>query len=210
MKIISSLIIIALFCSQAFSATNKNEIPAVIDGEIIKSKRVGNDYFLNIDDLKKILGWEVKTTSDAISITTRQKDKLAPTSEIKGVITYYFNSNYGTKPDIGANIYLIEGGQSFSPSADTAFMPLGDQIVLADRNSEKRTQYKIISRTVADGSGIFSIKGIKPGKYTAIIKSTHAKGSTFLEIIGKIYITNIELSGSDAIDISHDFGLSSH
>jgi len=30
------------------------------------------------------------------------------TNEISGVVTYYFNDNFGNKPDIGATVYLID------------------------------------------------------------------------------------------------------
>ena len=29
-------------------------------------------------------------------------------SEISGTVTYYFNDNYGDKPDVGAKVFLVD------------------------------------------------------------------------------------------------------
>lgn len=79
--------------------------------------------FKNDTVIFKIQGNKLKfKTSDILSIYF--DEKLAPTDLIKttktneiiparqgsifGVVTYYFNKNYGDKPDVGAEVYIID------------------------------------------------------------------------------------------------------
>jgi len=201
-------IIAAAFCNYLYGAPTNKEIPVVLDGEIIKAKNIGNESYLKINDLKRLLNWNVKIDSGAISITTVKAETTSVPSEIKGVFTYYFNSNYGSKPDAGSRIYLLDGNSVFSPSQDDFFWVTEDTIDLVSKYDDKKTQYKILSKATSDGNGSFSIKGVRPGKYLAIMVSSHSKGRDLLTLKGKIFTQSVEISNGEIIDISHDFGMS--
>jgi len=51
--------------------------------------------------MKKLIFFTILTSSFS----------FAQNAELKGVITYFFNDNFGFKPDVGATIYIIEGDE---------------------------------------------------------------------------------------------------
>jgi hypothetical protein len=53
--------------------------------------------------------------------TVQAPQAAAETGSIRGVITYYFNSNYGSRADVGAEVWLLQG---------TMKMPTRDNILL--------------------------------------------------------------------------------
>lgn len=53
------------------------------------------------------LFFDEKVAPNSISTLDNSKNNKE-SAKISGVVTYYFNSNYGDKPDIGAEIYIVD------------------------------------------------------------------------------------------------------
>jgi hypothetical protein len=138
-----------------------------------------------------------------------------PDGKLSGVITYYFNDNYGDKPDVGAEIYIIER-DSASISNISMFEVLKSELLLQEaKNRLNRAKgldnairidtalvrhYETVcdsalqevfvferqaKKYVADGTGAYSAN-LKPGKYYVLIKSSHSTSVNIVEISGQI------------------------
>ena len=53
-----------------------------------------------------------KAITNDLNKTTTNETKSTQEGRIFGVVTYYFNANYGYKPDVGAGIYVIDSVKS--------------------------------------------------------------------------------------------------
>ncbi len=111
----------------------------------------------------------------------------AQVGKIKGIVTYYFNNNYGDKADVGANILLFQGDVSIpadsvvfldkekisvtSAEAFKAFVAAQKQDAAAKPESLKLVA---IDQTTVDANGNFSFDEVPPGHYTVVIKSSHS------------------------------------
>jgi hypothetical protein len=76
-----------------------------LDGALIKADSLkilfvfkGNRLSFEIDDLEAIY------FSDKVLLTSGQE---SADCYISGVVTYYFNENYGYKPDVGAEVFVV-------------------------------------------------------------------------------------------------------
>lgn len=79
--------------------TINGTVTSLLNG-VLKVTFKGNVVNIKQSDLKSI---------DFVKDDTKQLAATKTTSnsgELKGVITYYFNKNYGDKPDVGARIYV--------------------------------------------------------------------------------------------------------
>lgn len=130
------------------------------------------------------------------------------TGHIRGTLTYYFNSNYGSRPDVGSQIWLMRGYIEISSGA--FFFGYPDQIVV------DKARYCSVAHTIADGNGVFELGEVQPGDYTLLIQSNHTKGTpgfgtaavTMRDIGGRVVTFPISLSPGQTIDKSWDFGVS--
>ena len=73
----------------------EGEIKSLVNG-VFTVKFKGNNITLKLSDIESII--MDKKASSNTSVNAK--------AEVKGVVTYYFNKNYGDKPDVGAIVYL--------------------------------------------------------------------------------------------------------
>ena len=126
------------------------------------------------------------------------------TGHIRGTLTYYFNANYGSKPDVGSQIWLMTGQIEIPSSA--YFVNFSDTSggIKIDQN-----YYCPIAHTIADGNGVFNLDDVQSGDYTLIIQSDHTKGGvTKWDLLGRVVTFPVPLSPGQTIDKSWDFGIS--
>lgn len=67
----------------------------------------GNKIQVNIADISALYFGEESPQIEQVPNSTQQKEKTQK-GEISGVITYFFNDNFGDRPDIGAQVYVID------------------------------------------------------------------------------------------------------
>ncbi|MDE2421623.1 MAG: hypothetical protein KGO49_10660 [Gammaproteobacteria bacterium] len=138
--------------------------------------------------------------------TNKKSIKQLEPAKISGVITYFFNDNYGNKPDTGATVTLIKYDKNFMPNDNDSLINLSS--VMERLTASGTAYFPIIKSSTVDGIGRYEITGIKPGSYYIIIKSQHTKSNAMLGLSGKIFISHIELESGQTEDISNDFGMS--
>lgn len=129
---------------------------------------------------------------------------------VRGTVTYYFNSNYGDKPDVGSKVFLFaaEGWQEPpmgrpwpDPPTDlpsdfgayTLFVEMWRQHALAT--------------TQVDGSGTFSIEQVPAGHYIVAIESSHTDAPVERDMVHKHVFIPVTVSEGGVADCSHDFGM---
>jgi len=117
--------------------------------------------------------------------------KQSQFGKVFGVITYYFNDNFGDKPDTGAEIYF----------ADSINVPV--------EHRENSFWYQLqlptdIVKTMADGSGNYSLN-LKPGTYYVLIKSKHRTSLSMEEILGKNKFTKINIQEGVETNLNFSF-----
>jgi len=113
------------------------------------------------------------------------------TSSIRGILVYYFNSNFGNKPDAGARVYLVRG-EIPAPSTNVALRTVAEQA---------------FRQTIADGQGAYQFSNLPPGTYSVLLQSSHSKGSEEPDLQGKLHHKVLVLQEGEGADVSHDFGM---
>jgi hypothetical protein len=131
---------------------------------------------------------------------------VAEPATVTGTITYYFNKNYGNKPDVGSKVFLLSG---IHPN------------VIIDRNKDLHfaitiRKTNVVKETSVDGNGNFRIERVAPGQYTVLVISNHTRfpatdgqrptGYGEMSILGGCYQKSITLNAGDTVDCSNDFG----
>ena len=149
---------------------------------------------------------------------------------LSGVITYFFNDNYGDKPDVGADIYIID--KKYSRIDSSAFIAiLGYQAatnlresrsLLGIKNSEddeksfdesdamadsvcsviKSNTHTI--KLVADGNGAYS-RQLEPGFYSILIVSKHRSNTSKTEGAGKVYLEILWIQANNQYSVNAEF-----
>jgi hypothetical protein len=152
-----------------------------------------------------------------VFIPFRWSNAQAPAAgvgRIKGVLTYFFNANDGSKTDVGSEIWLIEGHAIEIHECEifTAFMTGAHVLKVDDKGHGQSiadtTRFKVVKHTVADGNGNYELSDVPAGKYTLVMKSSHSKGSCPRDMDGKIKLTMVDVKTSETVDASTDFGMS--
>ncbi|WP_162984539.1 hypothetical protein [Poseidonibacter antarcticus] len=137
-----------------------------------------------------------------ISAIYFKKEEAYHQSEISGNMTYFFNDNYGFKPDTGSEVYFVKSNlikesiindikmfkqysvkdaiAKYSGERDQNFLKATDNI--AKNFSINISELKPIIVTV-DGAGNFKTK-LPTGKYIIMTKSAHRDKTNLLEISG--------------------------
>jgi hypothetical protein len=155
-----------------------------------------------------------KKQSDSSVLTNGQLSQAASQvpaqvgAKLSGTITYFFNDNYGNKPDTGTKVCLIQASPNFTlHSTDTVFIALqkSPQILVMQKTKESNS-FPVIYSFVTDGNGRYEMSNIKPGKYILIFQSSHTRGMDQLNIIGKVFTELIEVGSGDSREVSNDFG----
>lgn len=148
-----------------------------------------------------------------LSSTAWAQKATVPTTryELRGVVTYFFNANYGYKPDVGATAYIIKNGLLPPDSLDTgapeayrsanviySLRPATSEPMLPGEESPKerylstrkrldRLEYRLshnpaVTLLTADGQGVF-MKKVTPGTYWVLIKSANRSGAQMKKIV---------------------------
>ena len=143
-----------------------------------------------------------------------------PSATIKGVVTYFFNTSQGDKPDIGAKVFIVDTAkcQGYDKAiafqydlarikkltrTDAGFKTLDDK---SHSNFEKiKTAADAVSCTV-DGSGNYSIP-VTSGTYYILFQSKGRTSMTMTEIAGNLYLTKVTIKDGQTMDESHNFPL---
>jgi PEGA domain len=131
--------------------------------------------------------------------TATQQHAPTGVGRIKGTLTFYFNANYGARPDTGSGAWLVKGRLEISSSA---FFEGLDDLVIIDK-----AHFQHVLHTIADGNGNFDLDEVPAGEYTLIIQSAHRIGATSRDIGGKVMTFPILLTAGQVIEKSWDFGL---
>jgi hypothetical protein len=114
---------------------------------------------------------------------------------IRGTLTYYFNENYGNKPDTGSEVRILRGDWSSWPVAQMSI----EQKVWTEGQS--------YAKTMADGNGNYSVE-VPAGTWTVLIYSNHTNGPAGVEILYNIFQQTVQVADGAIVDVSHDFGMS--
>lgn len=149
------------------------------------------------------------TPSATPEATAQQVPTDAGTGRIRGILTFFFNDNYGNRPDTGSGVWLIRGNVEI-PST-SFFLGLSDAVVV------DKAHYSSVAHTVADGNGSFDLVDVPVGDYTLVIQSNHTKGAhglgkaavTMRDIGGRVIVFPARLGAGQTVDKSWDFGISS-
>jgi hypothetical protein len=131
---------------------------------------------------------------------TRSQKQEVPNGRITGTLTYFFNYNYGNKPDVGAVVWLVRG---FVDIPETAYFHGPENIMTV----AGPVQYEPIMRTVADGDGNFVLPDVRPGAYTVIAESAHRNGTSARDKPGKVATFQVAVKPGEASVCSWNFGL---
>jgi len=191
-----------------------------IDGKPVSVAVVKRDgkFYAPLEDLALAMGASFTTSQKpdgtiSLLLTTKTPESK-PLGAVKGVITYFFNRNFGSKPDVGARIWLAEGDVSI---AESDFFEGGDdqatiyqgKDAASPKSEQPKVVVKIAATSTASGDGTFELKDVLPGKYTVIIESKHRKELNSRDVIGVIVCHPVKVSAGKSIEVSHDFGVTS-
>jgi len=217
MRIFSFLILLTcLFASDYTLAIVQSEASVVLNGQLLKSKahKISGHVYVDANEIGSILGWNSQNSGSTLIINTSQKLLTNKGGRISGVVTYYFNDNYGNKTDTGSKVYLIKYDSQFSPEINDYLREFVSDIRVSKNLreggvSDGNQSFPIVATSAVDGNGHYELTGVGSGEYILIIISAHTKGNGMLNSGGKIYTKSIEVINGSDINISNDFGMSS-
>ncbi len=172
---------------------------------------------------KPEIGSEDQTGSAGVSAT----DQTLGRGKIKGVVTYYFNDNFGDKGDVGAQVFLVAGTIEL-PREECEIQLGNDQVsipncfslkeVKENRDASKKhlalpnpirqtLLIPVVDHTTVDVNGSFQLDDITPGFYTLVIRSSHSKGTYFKkrDELGRVVCLPITVKTEHAVDASYKF-----
>jgi len=154
--------------------------------------------------------------------------------EINGVVTYFFNDNFGYLPDVGSEVYVLPEkfrARSTDVSVYCLQITMGaiaktipgiqeaiqsKMMTNADFDSLclrvkrfiedlRSERFPDIQKTVAKGDGSFSVRA-KPGKYFLIVRSAHLDFvSSNVERMGQIDIDETTVKINQARSVNFKF-----
>jgi cell division protein FtsB len=151
--------------------------------------------------------------ADSAAIAARKAEderrKVNAVGGLKGTLTYYFNGNYGDKPDSGAEVWLLTEEQAKAVATKVGG-ELSRELIPANAGVVAVIDVQSgghLSQTIADGSGNFSMDHVPVGTYWVVIKSKHANGRDSRDILGKVTFKRVQIGEGQTVDASHDFGM---
>ena len=154
--------------------------------------------------------------------------------QISGVVTYFFNHNYGDKPDIGSEVFILpakyqdrwydvmrfesevmartiaEGARKLGLDYSEKLMSAVefDRLEASVSTFVEQLRYDKIPDTqkvIADGSGVFSAI-LKPGQYYLIARSAHRESySNKVELSGQIDVTSDTVKSNQTTTVKFNF-----
>ncbi|WP_460622870.1 hypothetical protein [Hymenobacter tenuis] len=160
-----------------------------------------------------------------VSYASQAQTKPAPPRyELKGIVTYYFNDNYGYKSDVGAKAYILKEAtvkagkievskleQYLASPPDarnpTTLLP-GEFDVKTIEADAQTAKFRIMtdpaaSIVTADGSGVFT-KKLAPGTYFVLINSANRDRVNLVESLGQSQLRKVVVKDDD-IEVSAKF-----
>ncbi|MBX3282458.1 MAG: hypothetical protein KF756_08280 [Acidobacteria bacterium] len=207
--------VILIFGSLWFTVNGQtvghSEPALVVNGMPVDNgvRTIGGRTYVDLDAIAKSLNIVVKKSTGVIVLdsgcTSGATSSVVATS-VSGSLSYYFNRNYGNKPDVGSKVYLIQSNDKpLFQGTDTIFV-VGDKLIVT-RTKEDRSEFKVLYSTAADGNGRYEFKGIEPGSYWLLAVSAHANGESNSQILGKTLTKSIDINRGQSLDVSYDFGM---
>jgi len=194
--------------ADSWSATQTSVPQFVVNGQFVsvKLKLVDGRYYVGVEDPARSLHGSAQYQGEPIVQTG--------SGQIKGTLTYYFDEHYGTQPDTGSEVWLVEGHQEI-PS-DATLTGLEDKVVLTRDGDQK--EYKVVKHTIADDKGDYKLAGVPAGQYTLIFQSKHTRGAIDSgrertrrrDYSGRFVTFKLTLRPGRTIQKSFDFGISSY
>lgn len=142
----------------------------------------------------------------------RLKAQLAnQKGDLFGTVSYFFNENYGFKPDSGSEIWIWRSDQYPDFDANQLIDFLFGRIQLT-KDAERalastlmRIQYaKDTLKASADGNGAFQRK-LSPGRYYVLVQSAHRKNLNLLEVTGKLSFHIVDIAPNEQANIDAKF-----
>ena len=206
-SIVMAVVTLGSIHAQVSSQASPTFKRLVVNGRPVTTKvlEIEGKHFVAIEDLAQTLGGTVGYGDEQITLTFLQPSlptsSRLETGRIRGTLTYFFNFNYGNKPDTGSQVWLIEGHVDIPDNM--MVIGIGDFLVVGSAKP------KIAKYTVADGIGNFELSDVPIGQYTLILKSNHAKGLTTRDIQGNVRVRHVQIKAGEALDASTDFGANS-
>lgn len=152
------------------------------------------------------------------SLLINTNNTYAQKGKIKGVITYFFNDYQGSKPDLGAEVYVVDSSKCSKYDSEISF-----QFELASIKDDKSDEFKALdtknalnnkeitgnedaNKATVDAAGNYAFD-LPPATYYVLVKSKGRTGLSVTEIMGKVYIIKIRLKPDQIKDISYNFPL---
>jgi hypothetical protein len=143
-----------------------------------------------------------------VAAAAQRQSLSPPTGSVRGVVTYYFNMNYGARPDVGAEVWLLPGTMR-RPSSDWFVMVVSDVIIVeppkASSGDKEPTKISALRHSTVDGNGNFSWDGVPPGEYTVAIQSAHRNYTNQRDILHGWMWVKVKIEAGKAADTAWEF-----
>jgi outer membrane biosynthesis protein TonB len=136
--------------------------------------------------------------------------RAVPAPSIKGTLTYHFNLFENSKPDPGAEVWLVKEADVPSiaaASGGTTDEPISQRAV--DWDAKLTDQSKFPHR-IADSRGEFAFESVAPGAYLLIFKSVRANGLAERDREGKFRFKRVQVRAGGTVDASFNFGMTAY
>lgn len=164
-----------------------------------------------------------------LAVPTIAQKAPAPTRhELRGVVTYFFNDNYGYKPDVGAKAYIISEKAAKAEGIDVTSLEkyLANSWALDVTNLDPKSPEELAAANIAtplepkavaannaiagsastkvataDGTGVF-LKKLPSGRYIILMVSANQTRANLVDVSGRRILKRVTIAGEEAeIDI---------
>jgi hypothetical protein len=125
--------------------------------------------------------------------------------KIKGVVTYFFNENFGDRADVGAYVYLVSGSVDVSSDLIVARAPDNSMNLAVFGQPGVNRRIPFVSVTRVDGAGTFELSDVQPGTFTVAIQSQHSNGRSYRDNPHRWSFIHIEVKANGTSDASVSF-----
>jgi hypothetical protein len=245
-----TILMLALLTTRAVAATQPSLV-LFIDGKLASGNLIiieGRSY-VPVGDVAKALNMKLSKSGMVISLESIPSLTAVPTESqhtsqvepaiqkgtIRGTVTYYFNANFGDKPDTGSTIWLVprekwpyqdieeRGNRLLPPDVQVKGIGsrvLGYQSILltsTEGSGKKALDIRIegVRETTVDGNGNYEFRDVPEGNYIVIMQSSHTRGGRdgnpgARDILGRTDAMYVTVKPGEAVDCSNDFGMSAY
>lgn len=198
-------------------------------GEKMKGKveRFKNDtLFFNFKGTSmKFASKEIVSIYFSDDAIRKDDNHINPTSteqkkegKISGIVSYFFNDNYGYKPDIGASVLIIDVKKipSFNYDIIKKFKngeckqpnDAIDKSTYEELSKIKFDKIDTCLRLAVDGNGSFSTNLSLGEYYIYVISNNRESHATFTEgVLGKFDFDKVEIKSDETVRLNVKFGL---